>query len=125
MCLPFIFESGISLLLYAFLFFILIAGLWQFIKSRFLLKEGEAMRFRSLIPLGGAAAAFGFIGLFKQYSDAYQAIEMAGDISVSIVAGAFGAGGSYPMLGLLSLAISCVFGYVDQGEYVRIKSDKS
>ena len=121
---PFIFESGISLLLYAFLFFIIIAGLWQFIKSRFLLKEGEVMRFRSLIPLGGAAAAFGFIGLFKQYSDAYQAIEMADDISASIVAGAFDSGWPYPMLGLFCLAVSCVFRYVNQGEYVRIKSEE-
>jgi hypothetical protein len=89
-------------------------GLWQFIKSRYLLKSGESMQLRSLIPLGLAAAAFGFIGLFMEYREAFELIEAAGDISPSIVAGAFKAGWSYPILGLLSLAISCVFRYINQ-----------
>ena len=114
MKLPYIFQSNISLLLYSFLGFIVAMGLWQFIKSRYLLKSGESMQLRSLIPLGLAAAAFGFIGLFMEYREAFELIEAAGDISPSIVAGAFKAGWSYPILGLLSLAISCVFRYINQ-----------
>jgi|SRR5688572_32932168 len=114
MRLPSILQSNISLLLYAFLAFIVVMGLWQFIKSRYLLKSGESMQLRSLIPLGLAAAAFGFIGLFMEYRDAFELIEAAGDISPSIVAGAFKAGWSYPILGLLTLAISCVFRYINQ-----------
>jgi hypothetical protein len=114
MKLPSIFDSGIAFILYAFLVFIVGTGLWQFVKSRYLLKEGEEIHLRSLIPLGGAAAAFGFIGLYKQWSDAFEAIELAGDISPSIVAAAMSAGVSYPALGFLILAISCVFRFVNQ-----------
>lgn len=59
------------------------------------------MDLRSLIPLGLAAAAFGFIGLIMEYRDAFELIEAAGDISPSIVAGAFKAGLSYPILACL------------------------
>jgi hypothetical protein len=114
MTFPTIFDSGIAFILYALLTFIVGVGLWQFIKSRYISKEGEETKFRSLIPLGGAAAAFGFIGLYKQWSDAFEAIELAGDISPSIVAGAMANGISYPALGFLILAISCVFRYVNQ-----------
>ena len=115
---PPIFQSNISLLLNSFLAFIVVMGLWQFIKSRYLLKNGESMELRSLIPLGLAAAAFGFIGLIMEYRDAFELIEAAGDISPSIVAGAFKAGLSYPILGLLTLAISCVFRYINQYPFV-------
>ena len=111
---PYLFQSNVSLVLYALLMYVVSMGLWQFIKSRYLLKPGESRRLRSLIPLGLAAAAFGFIGLFVQYSHAFEAIEVAGDISPSIVAGAFRDGWSYPILGMLTLAISCVFRYVNQ-----------
>lgn len=98
---PPIFQSNISLLLNSFLAFIVVMGLWQFIKSRYLLKNGESMDLRSLVPLGLAAAAFGFIGLIMEYRDAFELIEAAGDISPSIVAGAFKAGLSYPILACL------------------------
>jgi len=114
MPLPPLLQSNVSLLLYALLTYIILMGLWQFIRSRYLLKEGESMRLRSLIPLGLAGAAFGFIGLFMEYSDAFEAIEAAGDISPSIVAGALKAVWAYPILGMLTLAISCVFRYVNQ-----------
>jgi len=96
-------------------------GLWQFIKSRYILKEGETMRFRSVVPLGWAGTAVGFIGLFKQYTDAFEMIEAAGDISPSIVAGALGSGFSYPMLGFLCLAIGYVFKFVNQYEVTFLK----
>lgn len=111
---PSIYDSGIAFILYAFLIFIIGTGAWQFAKSRYFLKEGETFRFRSLIPLGGAAVAFGFMGLYKQWTDAFDAIVLANDISPSIIAGAMGDGVSYPALGFLILAISCVFRYVNQ-----------
>ena len=50
-------------------------------------------------------------------SDAFEAIEAAGDISPSIVAGALKAVWAYPILGMLTLAISCVFRYVNQYQF--------
>ena len=79
------------------------------------------MRFRSVVPLGWAGTAVGFIGLFKQYTDAFEMIEAAGDISPSIVAGALGSGFSYPMLGFLCLAIGYVFKFVNQYEVTFLK----
>jgi hypothetical protein len=111
---PPIFESNIALLLYACLAYIVGMGLWQFIKSRYILAEGDSMQLRSLIPLGIAGVALGFVGLFLQYSEAFEVIEAAGDISPSIVAGAMKSAFSYPALGFLSLAISCIFRYINQ-----------
>lgn len=74
MPLPHIFESPLAPILYIFLLVIIGMGLWQFIKSRYLLKEGETMRFRSVVPLGWAAVALGFVGMFIQYSLAFEAI---------------------------------------------------
>lgn len=117
MVFPAIYESNVSLILYAFLTFIIVLGVWQFVKSRYLLKEGESMRLRSLIPLGLAAAALGFVGLFIEYREAMEAVEASEDISPSIVAGAIKAAFSYPILGLVTLAISCVFRYVNQNPF--------
>ncbi len=107
---PYPAESGIAFILYVLLVFIVAMGIWQFIISRYL---AETTKPRSLVPLGGAAAAFGFIGLYSQWSEAFEAIEMAGDISPAIVAGALHNGVSYPTFGFLILAISLVFRYVN------------
>lgn len=114
MHLPLIYESGIAIILYALLMLIIILGAWRFIKSRYLLKEGETLRSRSVVPLGWSAAALGFIGLFKQYYETFQAIEAAGDISASIIAEAIGPAFTYPTLGFLCLAFSYVFQFVNQ-----------
>jgi nicotinamide riboside transporter PnuC len=114
MHLPLIYESGISIILYLFLLLIIILGLWRFITCRYLLKDEQSVRFRSVVPLGWAAVAIGFIGLFKQYYEAFQAIEAAGDISASIVAEAMGSAFTYPLLGFLCLAFSYVFQFVNQ-----------
>lgn len=114
MHLPLIYESGIAITLYALLLLIIILGVWRFVKSRYLLKEGEVIGFRSVVPLGWTAVALGFIGLFKQYYEAFQAIEAAGDISASIVAEAMGPAFTYPTLGFLCLAFSYVFQFVNQ-----------
>jgi hypothetical protein len=96
-------------------------GLWQFIKSRYLLKEVESMRMRSLIPLGGAAAALSIVGLLKHYADAFEAIEIAEDISPAIVAEAMKSAMAYPVLGFFILAVSCVFRYVNQPDSIKTK----
>lgn len=110
---PYLFHSNVSLVLYALLY-IVSMGFMAIRKSRYLLKPGESMHLRSLIPLGLAAAGFRFIGLFVQYLHGFEAIGAAGDIGPSIVAGAFRDGWSYPILEMLTLAISCVFRYLNQ-----------
>lgn len=113
MPLPSLFHSNVSLLLYAMLIYILVVGLLQFIKARYLLQPGDSMIFRSLIPLGVAAAALRFVGLFVQYRESFAVIEVA-DIRPSIVAAALKDAFAYPILGLLTLSISCVFRFVNQ-----------
>jgi hypothetical protein len=113
MLFPAPYESVFAVVLYMFLLFIVAVGSWQFVKSRYQLKEGESMRMRSLIPLGGAAAAFGIVGLLKHWADAFEAIELAQDISPAIVAEAMKSAVSYPFLGFFILAVSCVFRYVN------------
>lgn len=115
------YESPVAVILYMFLLLIVACGSWQFIQIRYVLKEGETLRFRSVVPLGWAAVALGFIGMFLQYSEAFAAIEMAGDISPSIVAAAMRPAFSYPMLGFVCLAIGYVFRFVNQGERVFTK----
>ena len=114
MHLPLVYESGIASMLYLLLLLIVIMGTWRFIKSRYLLREGETAQFRSVVPLGWTAVALGFVGLLKQYSEAFQAIEAANDISPSIVAQAMGPAFTYPSLGFLCLAISYVLQFVNQ-----------
>lgn len=116
MNLPSITDSGVAVILYTFLLVITGFGLYQFAKSRYLLKEGESMKFRSMVPLGWASLAFGFIGLFNQYKMAFQLIEAAGDISPAIVASAMRTAFNYPILGFLCLAVSYVFRFVNQHE---------
>lgn len=103
-------ESGIAFILYAFLIFIAGMGVWQFVRTRYL---ADTSKPRSLVPLGAAAAAFGLIGLYGQWSEAFEAIEMAEDISPAIVAGALRNGVSYPTFGFLIFAISLVFRFVN------------
>ena len=124
MPLSYLFHSNVSLLLYAVLIYIFVVGLFQFIKARYLLKHGDLMIFRSLIPLGVAAAALGFVGLFVQYRESFEAIEMAGDISPSIVAAGLKDAFTYPILGLLTLSISCVFRFVNQRPLEGLRRSK-
>ena len=101
--------------------YIIVKGLFQFIKSRYLLKQGESMNLRSLIPLGLAAIALGLVGLFLEYTVAFETIEATQDISPSIVASAIKEAFSYPILGFLTFSISCVFRFVNQHPFVATK----
>jgi hypothetical protein len=113
MMLPYPFVNGIALILYGLLLFVIGSGLWQFVKSRYLLKEGDTFRFRSLVPLGAVATVIGFIGLLNQYRIVFKDIEAAGYISQAIVAAGLHSAFGFPILGLLTLAISFVFKYVN------------
>lgn len=124
MPLPYLFHSNVSLLLYAMLIYISVVGLLQFIKARYLLKPGDSMIFRSLVPLGVAAAVLGFVGLFVQYRESFEAIELAGDISPFIVAASMKDAFTYPIMGLLTLSISYVFRFLYQLPLEGVKRQK-
>lgn len=112
--LPSLFDFGFASILYLFLAYILGMGLWQFRQIRLLNENEESVHARSLVPLGWAAVAMGFVALIQRYREAFDLIEAAGDISPSIVASAMSAALSYPTLGLLCLAISFLFKYFNQ-----------
>lgn len=112
--LPSIFELGFASILYLFLAYILGMGLWQFNTIRLKRDGAEPIKARSLVPLGAGATVIGFIALVQRYREAFELIELAGDISPSIVASAFSGALAYPTLGLLCLAISFLFKYMNQ-----------
>ncbi|UII24000.1 hypothetical protein [Fulvivirga ligni] len=106
--LPPLFDSWISISLYLLLVFIIIQGIRQYLAK----DEDSPERKRSLIPLGAIGVIFGAIGYAKVYRDAFDAIAAAGDISPTIVASALRNGASYPILGLLCLAVTFAFKYI-------------
>jgi hypothetical protein len=110
---PSVFDSGVSMLLYFFLITITGFSLWEFahVKVR---KQSPRAHFRSVVPLGWAAAAFGIVGLFIQYQQAFSEIEAAGDISPQIVASAMRTAFSYPVLGFICLGFSYFFRFINQ-----------
>ena len=112
MTIPSIFQSGIATILYLFLFFIVGMGLWQFIQIYFISHASER-RLKSLIPLGSAATVLGVIGIIQGYINTMETIEAVGDISPAIVAQGFKNSFSYGVLGLLSLAASFIFRYLN------------
>lgn len=112
MTIPSLFESGIATLLYLFLFFIVGMGLWQFVQPYFKSQVSER-KLKSLIPLGAAATVLGVIGIIQGYINTMEIIEAAGDISPAIVAQGFKNSFSYGVLGLLSLAASFAFKYLN------------
>ncbi len=112
MAIPSIFESGIATILYLFLFFIVGMGLWQFIQ-RYFKSQASERRLKSLIPLGAASTVLGVIGIIQGYINTMETIEAVGDISPAIVAQGFKNSLAYGVLGLLSLAASFVFKYLN------------
>ncbi|MEQ8245136.1 hypothetical protein [Fulvivirga sp.] len=110
MLIPSPLDSFLSVALYVLLVFIIYKGVAQYILKS---KEGVEEA-RSLVPLGAIGLIFGIIGYIRGYMMAFEAIEAAGDISPSIVAASFGQSGSYPILGLICLAVSYLFKYINQ-----------
>jgi hypothetical protein len=112
MLIPHPFDSYLSSSIYLLLVFIIYKGVIQYLKLR---KDSE-LKIRSLIPLGAIGLILGIIGHVRLYIKTFEAIEVAGDISPQIVASALGKGGSYPILGLLVLAVTFLFKYLNQAK---------
>ena len=107
--LPPLLPIGMSSILYLFLIYILAMGFWQL----FSIRVGKTIHVKSLVPLGAAAVVVSVIAFVQHYRRVFEAIEQAGDISPSIVAAGFKGAFSYPILGLLCLAIAYVFKYAN------------
>ena len=107
--LPGIFEYVWSPVLYLVLLFLLYKGVWQFLVNR---KKG--VKSRSLVPIGAIGLILSFIAYFDAMRASFDAITAAGDISPSLVAGSISSNQSLPILGLVCLAISYFFKYVNE-----------
>ena len=110
MKLPFLFQSGYSIIMYLMLFLIISLGLWQF----FQIKTNKVDTVRSLVPIGVISTCLGIIAYFMQVSFAFDALAEAGDISPALVAGALSKATVYLILGMLTLATSYLFRFVNQ-----------
>ena len=105
---PFILSfSSISLLI---LIYIVIIGSYQFYSIT--IKKVEFRK--NLIPLGYVALIFTIIDYFIGMKTAFEAIAEAGDISPSLVAGEIANSTNYLFLGLITLAVSYLFRYINQ-----------
>lgn len=108
MALPHPFSSVFAAVLYLILFYILIIGFLQYYKpERLTLPIFK----KSLVPVGIIGLAVGFWSLVYTIQQAFDAIEAAGDISPSMVAGGIASGYAYIYLGILCLIVSLVFYY--------------
>ena len=103
-------DSYLASALYLLLLFIIYKGLAQYIKQT----RYGATKSRSLIPLGAVGLILGIIGYIRGYTMTFEAIEAVGDISPELVANSLGQNTSYPVLGLVTLAVTFVFRYLNQ-----------
>lgn len=108
MALPHPFYSIFATVLYLILVYILIIGLLQYYKPE---RLNVSVLRKSLIPIGVIGLAVGFWSLVYTIQQAFDAIEAAGDISPSLVAGGISSGYPCLYLGILCLIISLVFYY--------------
>lgn len=109
MDLPSILEFGWSSILYLILVFIFYKGLYHLIVLR-----KQEVQAKSLVPIGAMGLVFGFLGYIQKIDESVDAISAAGDISPALVATSISQSYSYPTLGLLCLAASYLFKYVNQ-----------
>ncbi|WP_339815002.1 hypothetical protein [uncultured Imperialibacter sp.] len=110
---PPIIEMGFSPLLYLLLFYILYLGMKAFFVLR-IRKEPYADNPARIVYLGAAASVIGIIACIQKYREAMEAIESAGDISPSLVAGSISEAFAYPTLGFFCLALSFLFRFVSK-----------
>ncbi|MEQ8685801.1 MAG: hypothetical protein RIE86_10930 [Imperialibacter sp.] len=113
MKLPPVIELGFSPLLYLFLFYIIYLGVkaFFFIRIRRVDYPDNPAR---IVYLGAAAVVIGVIAFIQKYREAMEAIESAGDISPSLVAGSISEAFAYPTLGFFCLALSFLFKFVSK-----------
>ncbi|MDH5381531.1 MAG: hypothetical protein OEW75_11795 [Cyclobacteriaceae bacterium] len=102
-------QSNIAISQYLIIAGILFYGIKQYI----LFKKGHETNKSYVIPLGALCLIFGFIGLFITMKEAFNSIEAAGDISPQIVAHSISAAYDYPILGLIGLALSYAFKFIN------------
>ena len=111
--LPGVTDSTLSILLYVLLAYSVAMGFWSlFLKYRYT-RRGESIKVKSLIPVGCVATIFGILGYFMKVNNTFSEIERSSDISPSLVAGQLGNIYAYPALGLIVLAITLAFKYVN------------
>lgn len=108
MALPHPFSSVLAAILYLILFYILIIGFLQYYKPE---RLTLAIFKKSLVPVGIIGLAVGFWSLVYTIQQTFDAIQAAGDISPSMVAGGITSGYPYLYLGILCLIVSLVFYY--------------
>ncbi len=101
-------DSAMSVFMYLSTAYILVCAITA-LYFRIKLSAAPGWAVRPVVWLGAANAALGLFGFFLNYTQAMQAIQAAGDISPSILAGAYVLSGSYPVLGFLSLSIAFLF----------------
>ena len=109
MHLPNPLTSSIGLFQYLFIIAIVVFGVRQYLLTR----RGVHVNKFFVIPLGVLCLILGFIGLFVHVKLAFDAIETAGDISPRIVARGIKDAYDYPVLGLLGLALSYSFRFIN------------
>ena len=103
-------EFNFSSVSWMILIYILIMGFYQFYQIRI---KKEAFK-KNLVPLGYIALIFSIIQYINGMKTAFEAIAEAGDISPSLVAGGISYSTNYLFLGLMTLAITYLFRYINQ-----------
>jgi hypothetical protein len=109
MNLPNPLTSSIALFQYLFLLAILVLGIRQYVLTR----QGIYVNKYFVIPLGVLCLILGFVGLFVHIKQAFALIDAAGDISPRIVAQGIKDAYDYPILGLIGLALSYAFKFIN------------
>ena len=109
MPLPNPFQSYLALSQYLLILVIAIIGSVQYIKA----KKGTKVNAAYVLPLGAICLIVGFLGMFKTYRAAFEMIEVVGDISPQIIANSFKVAFDYPILGILGLALSYAFKFIN------------
>lgn len=104
------FTSWISISLLLLLVVVLTLGVIQY----FRLRSDAGKEVRSLVAIGWIAVALSFVGYFKAMSDAFTTIQVAGDISPSLIAGAIAEAPKYPVAGFTILALAYLFNFINQ-----------
>ena len=111
--LPTPFESAFSLILWALLCYIVIVGILQLVFTRNGKRRENSFVNRPLYLVGSIAAVLGAIGHFNSYTQIMTLIGEVEDVSTFLVAPAFANSAAYLVLGLLGLAVSLLFGYIN------------